>query len=122
MARPGEGPGSGAGPSREGTCKHRGGCCGGRLARLPPRSLLPQPPARVARGQKGSSWGGAGPGRAGLGASPPGAAPSDRLPPPPPAPREPRESAPSAGWGTRWPRVLAGLSSVLSPGMGRPAP
>lgn len=62
--RPGVGPGSGVGPSREGTWKDPGG----RLTRLPPRSRLPQsPPASLAARPGGSlepgmEWGRAGQG------------------------------------------------------------
>lgn len=52
------------------------------------------PEERLASRSPQSRWGCRGAGGAGLGASPPGAAPSDRLPPPPP--QELRVSAPSA--------------------------
>lgn len=98
-----EGPGRGGSPARP--CE---------AAFLNPRRRLPRP-------DPAGAWDGVEPGRAGLGASPPGAAPSDRLPPPPPPPQTLGVSA-SLREGGRWPRVLARQSSTPTPGMSRPAP
>lgn len=95
--RPGVGPGSGVGPSREGTWKDPGGAAHPPAPAEPPSSI----PAGVSSGQTRRELGagdGVGPGRAGLGASPPGAAPSDRLPPPP-SPQSFGVSAPSGKGG-----------------------
>ncbi|XP_041518384.1 basic proline-rich protein-like [Microtus oregoni] len=90
--RVGPGPGGGSSVARSG-----GGTrlrCGsgadavhrGARARLTPPRSLPQPRRARPRTARARTEDGARPGRAGLGsgASPPGAAPSDRLPPPPP--------------------------------------
>lgn len=77
-------PGRGRGRARE-----------GRLAGQSSRSRLPKPRPACPAAAAGSGWGWSGAGRAGQGAPPPGAAPSDRLRPPP---RGLRASAPSA-WG-----------------------
>ena len=68
-------------PGRDVERPGRGGSPAGPLgaAFLCPRRRLP-------RADRTGAGDGAGPGRAGLGASPPGAAPFDRLPPPPPPP------------------------------------